>query len=138
MSSTHKPKLGRNEKRQLKKKLELARRRPAFKRQEWFRYVKLGDSWRKPRGKHSKQREKQDRRGPVVDAGFRGPRSVRGLHPSGFREILVYNLRDLEGIDNNVEAVRISSKVGSRKKEIMEEKAGELGIRVLNPAGEKQ
>ncbi|MEL9915033.1 MAG: eL32 family ribosomal protein, partial [Thermoplasmatales archaeon] len=35
------------------------RKRPEFHRQEWFRYKKLGDSWRKPRGKHSKLREKR-------------------------------------------------------------------------------
>jgi large subunit ribosomal protein L32e len=138
MVSTIKPKLGRNEKKLLKKKVALARKRPAFRRQEWFRYVKLGDAWRKPRGKHSKQREKQARRGPVVDAGFRGPKSVRGLHPSGFRERMVCNLRDLMSLDRQMEAARISSSVGSRKKEILEEKAEELGIRILNPSGEKQ
>ncbi len=138
MTSIHKPKLGRNEKRLLKKKLALARARPLFRRQEWFRYVKLGDSWRKPRGKHSKQREQQARRGPIVDAGFRGPVAVRGLHPSGFKEKLVFNLNDLSNLDSGREAARISSKVGARKKELIEEKAEELGIRVLNPAGEKE
>ena len=33
------------------------RKRPKFRRQEWFRYKKLGDSWRKPRGLHSKMRK---------------------------------------------------------------------------------
>jgi len=68
-----------------------------------------------------------------VDPGYRGPKSVRGLHPSGFREVMVFNLSDIEKIDPTKEAARISSKVGDRKKEIIEEKAKELRIRVLNP-----
>ncbi|MEM0150582.1 MAG: eL32 family ribosomal protein, partial [Thermoplasmata archaeon] len=35
-------------------KLKLARKRPLFRRQEWFRYKKLGEAWRRPKGKHSK------------------------------------------------------------------------------------
>ena len=31
-------------------------KKPDFKRQEWFRYKKLGVKWRKPKGKTSKTR----------------------------------------------------------------------------------
>ena len=129
---TIKPVLTKNEKRLLKEKNEMARKRHDFKRQEWFRYLKLGESWRKPRGKHSKLREHQARRPGVVDAGYRGPRLVRGLHPSGFREIMVYNPDDLSKIDPSREAARIGSAVGSKKREAILEKANELSIRVLN------
>ncbi|MCL4329824.1 MAG: 50S ribosomal protein L32e [Candidatus Thermoplasmatota archaeon] len=128
-----KPTLTDEEKRLLKKKNELARKRVEFHRQEWHRYKKLGDSWRKPRGKHSKLREQIDTRIPIVDAGFRGPRSVRGLHPSGFREVLVHTPGDLDKIDASRSAARIGSTVGSRKREIIEKRAQELNIRVLNP-----
>lgn len=128
-----KPKLTESEKKLLKKKNRDAMRRVEFRRQEWFRYKKLGDSWRKPRGKHSKQREHQARRPPVVDAGFRTAASVRGLHPSGFRENLVHNPADLLKLDPMRDAARIGSTVGSRKREMIMEKASELNIRVLNP-----
>ncbi len=128
-----KPTLTDEEKRLLKKKNELARKRVEFHRKEWHRYKKLGDSWRKPRGKHSKLREQIDTRIPIVDAGFRGPRSVRGLHPSGFREVLVHTPGDLDKIDASRSAARIGSTVGSRKREIIEKRAQELNIRVLNP-----
>jgi large subunit ribosomal protein L32e len=39
----------------------------------------------------------------------------------------------LEGVDGDVEAVRIASKVGARKRERIEEEAEDAGIRVLNP-----
>ncbi len=128
-----KPQLTEDEKRLLKKKNELARKRVEFHRQEWHRYKKLGDSWRKPRGKHSKLREHIDTRIPVVDSGFRGPKLVRGLHPSGFREVLVHTPKDLESIDSSKYAARIGSTVGSRKRELIEKRAQELNIRILNP-----
>ena len=132
-----KPKLTDDEKRLLKRKNREALSRVEFRRQEWFRYKKLGDSWRKPRGKHSKQREHQARRTPVVDAGFRGSAAVRGLHPSGFREAMVHTLSDLERRDPLTQAARIGSTVGARKREMIIEKAAELNIRVLNPGVEK-
>ncbi len=128
-----KPKLTEKEKKLLKIKNKNSVKRVEFHRQEWFRYKKLGDSWRKPRGKHSKQREHLARRPPVVDAGYRGPAAVRGLHPSGFTEVLVHTPSDLERLDPQREAARIGSTVGSRKKELIMEKAQELSIRVLNP-----
>ena len=51
---------------------------------------------------------------------------------SGFEEILVYNPGNLENIDPKVQAIRISSKVGDKKREMIVEKADELKIRVLN------
>ena len=128
-----KPKLTENEKRLLKIKNKNSVKRVEFKRQEWFRYKKLGESWRKPRGKHSKLREHLSWRPPVVDAGFRGPTAVRGLHPSGFSEVLVHTPADLERLDPQREAARIGASVGSRKRELIMEKAEELNIRVLNP-----
>lgn len=128
-----KPKLTDEEKRLLKIRNMLNRKRPWFKRQEWFRYKRLGESWRKPKGKHSKLREHKKYRIPVVDAGFRGPKKVRGLHPSGFREVLVHTPKDLDNVNPEIEAVRIASSVGMRKRLEIEKKAEEKGIRVLNP-----
>jgi large subunit ribosomal protein L32e len=107
-------------------------RRPAFKRQEWHRYSKLGEKWRKPKGIHSKMKRRLKRRPPMVDIGFRGPASVRGLHPSGFEEVLIYNVDGLEAIDPKVQAVRIGGSVGTKKRIAIEDRAAELGIRVLN------
>lgn len=131
-----KPSLSKEEKRLLKIKNKRAIKRTEFRRQEWFRYLKLGDSWRKPRGKHSKQREHLSRRPRVVDAGFRSPNAVRGLHPSGFKEVLVHNVSELEKLNPQREAARIASAVGGRKREMIEEKAEELKIRVLNKSVE--
>jgi large subunit ribosomal protein L32e len=127
-----KPELDKETTEALAKRAVISGRRPAFKRQEWFRYSKLGESWRRPKGIHSKMKRNLKRRPPVVDIGFRGPAEVRGLHPSGFEEVLVYNVEGLEGIDPKSQAVRIGGTVGTKKRIVIQERADELGIRVLN------
>ena len=67
-----------------------------------------------------------------VRVGFRGPKKVRDLHPSGFEEIMVFTVSDLETIDPKTQAVRIGSSVGTRKRMEIEEKAIELDVRILN------
>jgi large subunit ribosomal protein L32e len=127
-----KPELSDETAEALAKRAIVSGRRPAFKRQEWFRYSKLGEKWRKPKGIHSKMKRRLKRRPPMVDIGFRGPAAARGLHPSGFEEVLVYNVDGLEGIDPKVQAVRIGGTVGTKKRIAIEDRAAELGIRVLN------
>ncbi|MDH7508246.1 MAG: 50S ribosomal protein L32e [Methanomassiliicoccales archaeon] len=114
---------------------KISERRPTFLRQEWFRYKRLGEKWRKPRGLHSKMRRHYKYRSPVVSIGYRGPKKVRGLHPSGFEEVMVYNPSQLEGIDPKRQAVRIGSTVGYKKRMEIESKADQLGIRILNRTG---
>lgn len=127
-----KPKLDKKTKEQLKLREKINKSRPAFKRQEWFRYVKLGDSWRRPRGLHSKMRRGYKYRPNLVSTGYRGPKAVRGLHPSGFQEVMVFRVEDLEGVDPKKQAARIGHSVGSKKREAIEKVADEKGIRVLN------
>ena len=106
---------------------------PQFNRQDYHKKKRTPTSWRKPRGGLSKQRRGQKGKGPKVQAGFRTPESVRGLHPSGFEEVHVHNVDDLEGVEGDTQAVRIGSTVGARKREAIEETAEEREIRVLNP-----
>ena len=116
----------------LAKRALISGRRPAFKRQEWYRYSKLGEKWRKPKGIHSKMRRHEHVRPPMVDIGYRGPAAARNLHPSGFEEVLIYNVAGLDNIDKKTQAVRIGGTVGTKKRMAIEDRADELGIRVLN------
>jgi large subunit ribosomal protein L32e len=110
---------------------------PQFNRQDYHKKKRVPTSWRKPRGTLSKQRVGIKGKGDTVEAGFRSPRAVRGLHPSGFEEVRVHNTDDLEGVDGDRQAVRIASAVGGRKRERIEDAAEEQGIRVLNPTYEE-
>ncbi|GGJ13240.1 50S ribosomal protein L32e [Halobellus salinus] len=107
--------------------------KPAFRRQKYHAKKRVPESWRKPRGNLSKQRRGIKGKGDMVEAGFRSPTAARGLHPSGFEEVHVHNVDDLEGVDGDTQAVRIDSKVGARKRERIEEVAEDEEIRVLNP-----
>lgn len=127
-----KPVLDSETKTQLKVRERKKRKRPKFRRQEWFRYKKLGDSWRKPRGLHSKTRKGLKYRPKMASVGHRSPKKVRGLHPSGFVEMLVYNSRDLETLDPKTQAARIGHSVGTKKRMEIEARADEIGIRILN------
>ena len=106
---------------------------PKFRRQEWFRYRRLKRTgWRKPKGSQSSQRMHRKYRSPLARVGYGKVASVRNLHPSGFEEVLVHRPEDLDGIDPAVQAARVGSTVGGRKRVFIHERADELGIRVLN------
>ncbi len=123
-----------------KERLLTQRRRegkPQFNRQDHHKKKRVSTSWRRPRGQLSKQRRGVKGKGDTVEAGFRTPKAVRGRHPSGFEEVRVHNVDDLEGVDGDKQAVRIASKVGARKRERIEEVAEDEEIRVLNPTYEE-
>ncbi|MEM0139338.1 MAG: 50S ribosomal protein L32e [Ferroplasma sp.] len=129
---SYKPMLTGEQKILLKKKNEVNRKRVEFHRQEWFRYKKFDDSWRRPRGKHSKLRSHLGYRPPVVSPGFRTPRAVRGLHPSGFKEVLIHNVAELAKINPDFDGARIASTVGYKKRLDIQAEADNLGIHIFN------
>ena len=106
---------------------------PSFRRTEWFRYKRLSRSgWRAPHGMDNKQRKNLKYRSSLVRVGHGKVSAAHGLHPSGFREVMVQNSGDLEEIDPETEAARIGGTVGRRKCGSIYSRADELGIRVLN------
>ena len=106
---------------------------PSFRRTEWFRYKRLSRSgWRAPHGMDNKQRKNLKYRSSLVRVGHGKVSAAHGLHPSGFREVMVHNAGDLEAIDPETEAARVGGTVGGRKCETIYSRADELGIRVLN------
>ena len=111
-------------------------KKPVFVRYESWRYKRLKKPWRRQKGIDNKARLKLKGWEASPNVGFRGPRLSRNLHPSGFREIMVHNLEDLEGIDPKEYAVRIAHQVGTRKKMLILGKTEELGLKVLNPVSE--
>jgi len=111
---------------------------PSFRRTEWFRYKRLSRSgWRKPHGMDNKQRRNYKYRGSLVRIGHGKVNAASGLHPSGFKEIMVHNTADLDQIDAESQAARVGATVGGRKRETIHSRADELGIRVLNRRRER-
>jgi large subunit ribosomal protein L32e len=116
----------------LRARKKVSETRPRFVRQESWRYIRLAENWRKPKGIDNKMRKQVSGVPPIVKVGYRGPRKARGLHPSGYRDRLVHNVRDLEKLDPKSEAARIGHSVGRRKRIDIISKASSLGIKVLN------
>ncbi|RLG60546.1 50S ribosomal protein L32e [Candidatus Geothermarchaeota archaeon] len=127
-----KPELSELETKMLELRKVMKKREPDFIRQESWRYVRVKESWRRPRGIDSKMRLKKKGRPPIPNIGYRVPKIVRGRHPSGFIEVLVHNVKELEGIDPKRYAIRIASTVGRRKRIEIIKMADKLGIKVLN------
>jgi len=120
-------------KRLLKVRKRISKKRPHFKRFESWRFVRIKDQWRKPRGIDNKMRTELQGWPKSVKIGYRGPTAVRGLHPSGKEEVMVWNAKDVAKVDPETQVARIGGTVGGKKKETILEKAEELKIRILNP-----
>lgn len=111
---------------------KVSSRRPKFIRQESWRYDRLAENWRKPKGKDNKMRKQKAGVPALVKVGYRGPKVARGLHPSGYTDNVVYNPGDLAGLDPKKDAIRMGHTVGTRKRKAIVEEAARLGIKVLN------
>jgi large subunit ribosomal protein L32e len=112
-------------------------RRPRFNREESWRYKRVKSAWRSPRGKTSRVRRSKDGWPAVVKIGYSRPAAMRGIHPSGLRDVLVYRPSDLDKLDANTQVARIAHTVGERKRVAIVEEAKKKDIRILNPGLKK-
>ena len=124
-----KPSLSHKE---LKLRARAKAKKPKFIRAESWKYDRFSLSWRKPRGLDNKIRRKIKGWPPGPSMGYKGPKVARGLHPSGYREVIVFNEQDLSAINVNTQAARIAHTVGKRKRALIIAKAKELNIKILN------
>ena len=115
--------------------MKVKRKKPAFLRQEWFRMGnqrKKWLKWRNVRGNQSKLRQHIKGKGFQPHPGYGLAAALRGFHPSGMKEVMVYNMADIKLADPEACVVRIAGGVGNKKRIEMQTEAERLGIRVLN------
>ncbi|MFW9945916.1 MAG: 50S ribosomal protein L32e [Candidatus Odinarchaeota archaeon] len=111
---------------------KLKKEKPSFRRVESWRYKRVKDSWRKARGIDSKTRKKKKSGVKSPTVGYRIPKKIRGLHPSGFEEVRIFNLNDFKGLSNKKHAIKISGRVGAKKRITLVDYAQNRGFKVLN------
>jgi len=127
-----KAKLGSREKALLKMKMRANRKKPRFKRQELWAQATLKDTWRKPKGRHSKMRKHERGRGRLPKPGYGSPAAMRGLDRQGFLPVRVFNPKELEKLNPEKDKAVIASVVGRKKRLEILKKAEEKGIAVAN------
>jgi large subunit ribosomal protein L32e len=119
-------------KKALKTRERARNKKPSFVRSESWRYDKFSESWRRPRGLDHKMRRKIKGWPPTVSTGYKGPKIASGLHPSGYREVLVSNISDIAKIDPATQAARIAHTIGMRKRAQIIAEAKKRKVYVLN------
>lgn len=101
------------------------------KRQTRRKGNKKWQKWRKPRGLDILFKRDD---GALPRTGYKLPKRIRFLHPSGFREAMVFSEKDLAGIMPGTGiAVRVKANIGRAKRKQIVRKALEMSLKVLNP-----
>ncbi len=90
---------------------------------------KKWQKWRKPR---SIDLDRGLQHGFRPKIGYRSKKEIRDIHPSGYKEIRVENVKDLEKVNVKENAIRIGSTVGKRKRNEIIKNANKKGIWILN------
>ncbi len=110
------------------------KKHPRFQRPNYGRTKRsrVKDNWRRPRGIDNKQREKYNYMGKLPSIGYKNPKVLRGKHPSGLDEVIVFRPAEIAGLKNVV--VRIASAVGAKKAALIIKACEGAKIRVLNKA----
>lgn len=120
------------DKRLMELRRNINKKRPSFRRVESWRYKRVRDSWRKARGIDSQTRKKTKTGVKSPSVGYRGPKKVRGLHPSGYEEVNVETIKDFENLNKRKQAVKISNNLGGKKRILLIDYARRRGFKVLN------
>lgn len=116
----------------------MSQKRPKFVKMESWRHKRLKDHWRQPKGVDNHMRLNLKGWPKSVNVGYRSPKAVRDVHPSGMEEVHVYNVGDLSIVDPETQVARMGGSVGLRKRVRIVQEADLQGIRVLNAGSARQ
>merc|ERR1712055_1018747 len=101
------------------------------------RYKKLSRNWRKPKGIDNRVRRRFKGIYKMPNIGYGSAKLTKHMLPTGFRKVLVHNVKELEVLmmQNKKFCAEIAHGVSSRNRKVLVERAQQLAIRVTNPTG---
>lgn len=105
--------------------------KPEFIRQEYPARKKLEKTWRKPKGIHSKMREKKLGKRKQPSVGYKSPRLVRGLSKEGLIPIIIHNLNDLAKATKN-HIIILGRTIGNKKRIELLKQIKEKNLKIQN------
>ncbi len=120
------------EKRLIEQRKVINKKKPSFRRVESWRYKRVKDSWRKARGIDSQTRKKEKSGVKSPTIGYRTPKKIRGLHPSGYVEAKVTTIQDFSNLNNKQHAIKVSGKLGAKKRIALIDYCQKRGFKILN------
>uniref|UniRef100_H0XI30 60S ribosomal protein L32 n=1 Tax=Otolemur garnettii TaxID=30611 RepID=H0XI30_OTOGA len=117
-------------------KLKIVKKRTKkFIRHQSDRYVKIKRNWRKPRGIDNRVRRRCKGQILMPNIGYRSNKKTQHILPSGFRKLLVPNVKELEVLlmCNKSYCAEIAHNVSYKNRKAIVERAAQLAVRVTNP-----
>merc|ERR1712141_856283 len=111
------------------------KRTKKFIRHQSDRYDKVKRNWRKPKGIDNRVRRKFKGMYLMPNIGYGSAKETRHMLPTGFRKVLVHNVKELEVLmkQNKKFCAEIAHGVSSNNRKTLVERAQQLCIRVTNP-----
>jgi large subunit ribosomal protein L32e len=111
---------------------QIKARKPRFSRQDVLKKSRLDDTWRHPKGMHSKMRHHKKGYSAYVEVGWGSPAAVEGLHKSGLRPVVIHSIGQVAVLDPKTEGAVIAAHVGNRLKVLLIDALTKKNIRILN------
>merc|ERR1711875_135454 len=111
------------------------KRMKKFIRHQSDRYDKLKRNWRKPKGIDNRVRRRFKGMYKMPNIGYGSNKSTRHMLPTGFKKVLVHNIKELEVLmmTNKTFCAEIARGVSAKNRKTLVERAAQLAIRVTNP-----
>lgn len=94
-------------------------------RRQLFSIKRLGEKWRKPKGRQSKLRLEKKSKGKRVKIGFGTPKSERKIIIRIFNEKDIEKLKSIN-LDENRHIIFLSSTIGKKKRRELNKKLKEI------------
>merc|ERR1711908_157072 len=105
-----------------------------FKRHFSDRFIRVDESWRRPKGIDSCVRRKFRGKTLMPNIGYGSNKKTKHMLSNGFKKFLVHNVKELELLmmHNTVYAAEIAHDVSLKVRNEINERAEALDIKVLN------